>query len=137
MRAIRPIEISSATNGCRNATLKWRISWWIFRKNHIRTICIFSDAGRRFKQIYDPLNNDVVPSKDKDIAYNHVRDILPVVERSATIISTHPHRWYRSTVAYFVNLYIFHIIKATAKAAMKVPFLKRLMSRYYYLAKKI
>ncbi len=106
------------------------------QKSHTEYL-YFSDAGRRFKQIYDPLNNDVVPSEDKDTAYDHLRDILPVVERSAAIISTHPHRWYRLTAAYFVNLYLFRIIKATAKAAMKVPFLKRLMSRYYFLAKKI
>ena len=106
------------------------------QKSHTEYL-YFSDAGRRFKQIYDPLNNDVVPSEEKDVAYDHVRDILPLLEQASGIISTHPHRWYRSEAAYVINLYVFRAVKAAAKAAMKVPFLKRLMSKYYYLAKKI
>ena len=53
------------------------------------------------------------------------------------IISTHPHRWTGSAMKYVIKNAIFKIVKAVAKLIIKIPFLKRLLSRFYYLAKKI
>lgn len=98
----------------------------------------YSDAGRRFKMIFDPINNDIVPSDDKNIPY----DDLVALERAVTsgdnvIISTHPHRWSSSAVVYVLKSFVFKMVKLAAKIAMKIPFMKKFMSRYYYLAKKI
>ena len=96
----------------------------------------FSDAGRKFKLIYDPINNDIVNSDEKNIPYEDL-DALLVALPPKAIISTHPHRWTDSAASYIVKEKTFKIIKGTAKLAMKVPGIKKIMSRYYYLAKKI
>lgn len=96
----------------------------------------FSDAGRKFKLIYDPINNDIVNSDDKNIPYEDLNALLADLPEKA-IISTHPHRWTNSAASYIVKEKAFKAIKATAKLAMKVPGVKKIMSRYYYLAKKL
>ena len=98
----------------------------------------FSDAGRRFKKIYDPLNNDIIQSGDKDVPYNDLEGVLDALAQDkGNIVSTHPHRWCESAVVYLTKTYAFKAIRGTAKAAMHIPLAKRLMSKYYYLAKKI
>lgn len=96
----------------------------------------FSDAGRKFKLIFDPINNDIINSDDKNIPYEDLDSLLESLPSKA-IISTHPHRWTDSATSYIVKEKVFKIIKYTAKLAMKVPGVKKIMSRYYYLAKKI
>lgn len=96
----------------------------------------YSDAGRRFNLIFDPINNDVVNSDDKNTPFEDLEALLPKLADRA-IISTHPHRWTDSAVAYVVKEKTFMLIKTTAKLAMKIPGVKKIMSRYYYLAKKI
>ena len=96
----------------------------------------FSDAGRKFKLIFDPINNDIVNSDDKNIPYEDLNALVEALPSKA-IISPHPHRWTDSAASYIVKEKAFKIIKGTAKLAMKVPGVKKIMSRYYYLAKKI
>ncbi len=99
----------------------------------------FSDAGRRFKLIYDPITNDITPSDDKNIPFDSLDDLLSYVKAQGAnaIISTHPHRWVKSKAKYAVKTAVFKVIRAVAKVMMKIPFMKKFMSRYYYLAKKI
>lgn len=99
----------------------------------------FSDAGRRFKLIFDPINNDIIPSDDKNIPFDNLQSLLNYVltEDKNCIISTHPHRWVKSKVLYIIKNIIFKIIRFVAKITSKIPFFKKIMSRYYYLAKKI
>lgn len=96
----------------------------------------YSDAGRKFKLIFDPINNDIVNSDDKNIPYESLDLLLSALSNKA-IISTHPHRWTASASSYIVKEKLFILIKGTAKLMMKVPIFKKIMSRYYYLAKKI
>lgn len=98
----------------------------------------YSDAGRVFKMIYDPLNNDIVNSDDKNIAYQNLNELIEALDFSkGIIISTHPHRWCGSAAGYLFKTYMFKAIRAAAKMIMHVPGVKKIMSRYYYLAKKI
>lgn len=100
----------------------------------------FSDAGRQFKLIYDPITNDLVPSDDKSISYDDLDQMWAYImgqEDRCAIISTHPHRWVKSEVKYVVKTAIFKCVKNAAKMLMKVPVFKRIMSKYYYLAKKL
>lgn len=98
----------------------------------------YSDAGRQFKMIYDPLNNDIVNSDDKNIAYQDLNELIEVLDFSnGIIISTHPHRWCASSTGYLLKTYLFKTVRAVAKMVMHVPGVKKIMSRYYYLAKKI
>lgn len=98
----------------------------------------FSDAGRRFNLIYDPINNDLVNSDDKNIPCDDLNAVLEQIgEGNNAIISIHPHRWCSSQAGYTVKTTAFKAIRFTAKLVLKIPFMKKLMGRFYYLAKKI
>ena len=97
----------------------------------------FSDAGRIFKMIFDPIDNDVVNSDDQNIPYQDLDALFMGMSREmGNIISTHPHRWTGSAVKYVIKNAIFKTVKTAAKLLIKIPFMKRLMGRYYYMAKK-
>lgn len=97
----------------------------------------FSDAGRVFKRIYDPINNDIINSDDKNIPYQDLDDLLAGLSGEVgNIISTHPHRWTASAAKYVVKSTVFKTVKAIAKLLLKLPFMKKAMGRFYYLAKK-
>lgn len=99
----------------------------------------YSDAGRKFKYIFDPVNNDIKNSDDKNISYKNLDELFKVLMNSDMnfIISTHPHRWMASKIKYVFKDVTFRVIKFIAKILMRVPVFKKIMSRYYYLAKKI
>lgn len=98
----------------------------------------YSDAGRKFNLIYDPFNNDIIDSEDKNIPYPDLKALFKEIEKgNASIISTHPHRWTQTAFIYTVKTALFKSVRFLAKKASKIPLFKRIMSRYYYLAKKI
>lgn len=99
----------------------------------------YSDAGRRFNLIFDPINNDRIKSDDKNIAYADLNELFNTLKNSDRnfIISTHPHRWMKSSIKYIFKDVTFRVVKFTAKFLMKIPVFKKIMSKYYYLAKKI
>lgn len=107
-----------------------------YKKKYQTDYSYFSDAGRKFKLIFDPINNDIVNSDDKNVPYEDLNALLAALPQKA-IISTHPHRWTDSAASYMIKEKAFKIIKGAAKLAMKVPGVKKIMSRYYYLAKRI
>ena len=96
----------------------------------------FSDAGRRFHLIYDPVNNDIVNSEDRNISFDDLDAMYEHIGRESAIISVHPHRWTARTVQYHVRTAIFKLVRKVAKLLIKVPVIKKIISRYYYLAKK-
>lgn len=97
-----------------------------------------SDAGYDWKIIFDPGNNDVVKSDDKNIALGTLDGVVEVIESGASlIISTHPHRWHSNAVTAQIKGFLFKVIKVVAKGMLKNSFIKKFMGRFYYLAKKI
>lgn len=109
-----------------------------FKKKYATDYDYYSDAGRRFNLIFDPINNDVVNSDDKNIPYEDLDHLLQAIDCNAkAIINTHPHRWTNSAISYVIKEKTFLVVKRCAKLAMKVPVFKKIMNRYYYLAKKI
>ena len=101
-----------------------------------RDYSYISDAGYGFKIISDIAGNDQVPSHN--ISLSSTDELIRrAVASSAMIISTHPHRWFDNVIsAEFARLRFFAIRKV-AKLAGRNSGLKRFMSRFYYLAKKI
>lgn len=97
----------------------------------------FSDAGRQFKLIYDPFFNDVIHSDDKNTVIGDLNGLLPYLQEGNAIISMHPHRWCKSAFGYTVKTAVFKLVRFFAKTLMKIPFMKKLFEKYYYLAKKI
>ena len=109
-----------------------------YKEKHETDYLYFSDAGRKFKLIYDPINNDVVNSDDKNIIYKDLNELFDNLSRDGgNILSTHPHRWTKSAFKYIIKATIFKLVKFVAKILIKIPFMKRFMSKYYHLAKKI
>lgn len=97
-----------------------------------------SDAGYGFRIIFDPENNDVVKSDEKDIKLKKLDGVLDVIKKeSATIVSTHPHRWCESTKEAYFKYVRFKVLRAGAKIAYKIPGLKKIMEKFYFLTKKI
>ncbi|MBO5021334.1 MAG: hypothetical protein J6D52_11775 [Clostridia bacterium] len=98
----------------------------------------YSDAGRKFKMIFDPINNDIVNSDDKNVVYKNLDEVLlKLSKNTGTIISIHPHRWTKSAAKYIFKTSAFKVIRFFAKILSRIPIFKKFMSRYYYLAKKI
>ena len=110
-----------------------------FQEGSKTQFAYFSDAGRHFQKIFDPLFNDIVKSDDKNIKYKNLNEILDadIIGRENSIISIHPHRWERFVIIYILRAMIFKFIRFVAKILMKIPFFKKIMSKYFYLAKKI
>ena len=109
-----------------------------FKEQHETEYLYYSDAGRQFKLIFDPINNDVENSDDKNIAYKDLEELYSNLDfDGGVIISTHPHRWTKSKLKYIIKLAFFKVAKFIAKILIKIPFMKKFMSRFYHLAKKI
>lgn len=109
-----------------------------FPEKHHTQYSYYSDAGRRWNLIADPFFNDVVNSDDQNVPYDDLDQLFTALSADGrAIVSTHPHRWTDSASSYLVKEKAFKAIKTVAKAMMKIPVFKRIMSRYYYLAKKI
>lgn len=95
-----------------------------------------SDAGRQFKIISNPLDNDLV-DEHMDIILPTFNDIFAEVKNSKfIIISIHPHRWFKNAFTEKLNRGLFKVIRFIGKTAYKIPFLRKIISKYYYLAKK-
>lgn len=108
-----------------------------FPERHQTKYRYFSDAGRVFKWISDPINNDIKPSAEQDIPYQSINALLEGLSREAgNIVSIHPHRWSSSAVKYVVQATVFKTVKGVAKGLLKIPGMEKVLGRFYYLAKK-
>lgn len=93
-----------------------------------------SDAGYTFQEIGNIHNNDSMNKGDTRIEINLI-EYLKTKKR--IILSTHPHRWESSRFKFILKVYGFRVIRSIARNLARVSFLKRIMSKYYYLAKKV
>lgn len=94
-----------------------------------------SDAGYGFKIINDITGNDKSPAEDMSLA--GIDDVLKLInQHDAVVISTHPHRWNSSQFMADLAKARFVMIRKIASFASKSKLLKRLMSRFYYMAKR-
>lgn len=97
-----------------------------------------SDAGYGWKIIFDPINNDRVKSDDKDIKLKSLQSVIDVIkENPSVIVSTHPHRWCESETTARSRYVRFKVLRFGAKIAYKIPGLKKVMEKFYFLTKKI
>ena len=97
-----------------------------------------SDAGYMWKHITEPETNDF--NKDAlTIPIGNFRKLIRYVgERKCSIVlSTHPHRWERSKFKIQSKILIFKILRSGARMFEKIPFAYSILSRFYFIAKKI
>ena len=93
-----------------------------------------SDAAYSWKLIGNVHNNDI--NNKGDIILN---DMLGFLKNNTkcVIISTHPHRWQNSKIKVIISTQLFKVIRFVARRISKVNFIKKVMSKYYFLAKNI
>ncbi len=100
------------------------------------TYAYISDTGYGWRQIVNIKDNDIVNHGDIDLGdYKNLLKIIDNEDR--VILSTHPHRWEGSKYKFLFNVYFFKMLRFVAKKAASIPFFKKIMSKYYYLAKKV
>lgn len=96
-----------------------------------------SDAGYGWKLISDIANNDKKDAKP-DINLKGFDEIIKIINKSnSVIISTHPHRWHRYSIVARFRIFLFIVLRTTARLLMKVPFIKKLLGKFFYFAKKL
>jgi len=97
-----------------------------------------SDAGYGWNVIFDPENNDVCDSSDKNTPISSLKEVITYLkENRYVIISTHPHRWHTNKYNAVLKDSMFKFVKNIAKILLKIPGMKKVMGRFYFLAKKI
>lgn len=99
-----------------------------------------SDAGMGFKVIFDPINNDIINTEEKNRALGNLKNVIAFIEENNNeniFVSTHPHRWSNTYLGSWIKGIFFKVVRFFAKLLYKIPFIKKIMSKYYYLAKKL
>ena len=95
-----------------------------------------SDAGYGWKEIVNIQNNDVV--NEGDIEIKGEKELFNYIHyKNNIILSTHPHRWESSKSRLIVNTFVFKVLRIIARSLSELPVFKIIISKYYYLAKKI
>ena len=92
-----------------------------------------SDAGYKWKLIANVDNNDLV--NNGDLIIDNMIELVALHKK--VVISSHPHRWSENYFVALFHLTFFKVIRFTAKYFARVGLFKKIMSKFYYLAKKI
>ncbi len=96
-----------------------------------------SDAGYAWNIISDPENNDRIKGAP-DIKLQGFEEILTKIDEGHSIIlSTHPHRWKKTKTGIYFKISLFKTIRSSVKFLTKIPGIKNVLNRFYFLAKKI
>lgn len=97
------------------------------------TYTYISDYGRSWKIVLEPEKD-----KSEHIALPKIEDVAKTIkEKEKVVVSMHPHRLCANKFTESLSRAKFNIIRGTAKLLMKIPFFKKIMSRFYYLARKV
>jgi len=108
-----------------------------FRENTGVNFTYISDAGYSWNIISDPENNDRIKG-DPDIKLNGFSDVLTELnDGKSIIISTHPHRWQKSKIRIFLKISLFKTVRTSVEFLSKIPGIKNVLNKFYFLAKKI
>ena len=95
-----------------------------------------SDAGYEWKLIANVDNNDL--ENNGDLIIGSIDNMIELVAlQKKVIISTHPHRWSENYFVALFHLTFFKMVRFTAKYLARFGILKKIMSKFYFLAKKI
>lgn len=97
-----------------------------------------SDAGYVWKHITEPETNDIHKDALTITIGNFSKLIKYIAETEKSIIlSTHPHRWKRFMFTIYSKIIIFKTLRCLARILEKFPFTYNLLSKFYFIAKKI
>ncbi|SHG80575.1 polysaccharide deacetylase family protein [Winogradskyella jejuensis] len=95
-----------------------------------------SDAGFKFQIISNVHSNDI--NNSGDIQIKSMADFIGLLKDNKKVIfSTHPHRWKKSKISAAMNKIKFKLIRTLALLVSRNDAVKKFLSRFYFLAKKI
>lgn len=98
-----------------------------------------SDAGYQWHLISDPENGGVA-DQDQDSRHpltDTDEILLMLASGDPVIVSIHPHRWHRSYVTLLARGALFRAARAVVRRISSVRVIRRILGRFYYLAKHI
>lgn len=102
--------------------------------NQVNSIYI-SDAGYSFKLIGDVTENDRLEILDNVISeYNNLIELIST--SGSVIISTHPHRWYRTSLQAILRKLVFKILKHAAIMLRRNSIGVWFLNKFYAYAKR-
>lgn len=95
-----------------------------------------SDAGYGWKEIGNINSNDI--SNFGDVNLGDINGVLDNLSKSPRIIiSAHPHRWQKNKLNAWLGRSLFVFLRLMARIIVKNKFMKKIISKFYFLAKKI
>ncbi len=97
-----------------------------------------SDAGYRWNVITEPETNDLHPDvKNTQIGdFNKLTQLL-FESNCSFVVSTHPHRWRNSAFSIYLKIAFFRCVKSAVLLLKRIPVIEKILSKFYFLAKKI
>ncbi|MEO1958048.1 MAG: hypothetical protein ABGX23_00690 [Nautiliaceae bacterium] len=102
-------------------------------KEEVGDFIYISDVGYQWQIIPSPHTADINPQKTIKTSYE---EMLNLAKKNSLIISSHPHRYFNTKVEAYFKHGVFNIIKNIAKIFYKTPLGKKILSKFYYLAKR-
>ncbi|MCY1634883.1 hypothetical protein [Marinifilum sp. D737] len=99
-------------------------------------IAYVSDAGYRWNLITDIANND--NTEAPNVPLKGIKGLVELLNKEQSlIISSHPHRWVKFRFLLLLRIYMFKVIRSTVNLLSRIPLVKRILSKFYFLAKKL
>lgn len=98
-----------------------------------------SDVGMSFKIVNNPYNNSGF-NKDPYTVLGNLDNVMDEINEQQGInyiISSHPHRYYKSFVVAWSKKAVFTIVRGIAYLLFKIPGLKKLLFRFNFISKKL
>jgi hypothetical protein len=109
-----------------------------FKQRLGREYYYISDAGYGWKIVLDPEHDDLFKGEVREVALKDLEEIVSLIKGGASVvISTHPHRWFRLAITAQMKAAAFITVKVVTQRLLQVPFMRKWMGRFYFLAKKI
>ena len=108
-----------------------------FHQEIIKEYLYISDTGYNWQLITNIANDDQKNSKPNKKINNLEGVIRLTNNQNSLIISIHPHRWSKYTLIMEMRILMFKIVKNCIKFIAKNNSIKKILNKFYYLAKKI
>jgi hypothetical protein len=104
-----------------------------FKTKSKRKYIYISDFGYSWKIILNPESNDT-----SNILLSGFSAIIDIINKgNSVILSTHPHRWEKYETVITLKIIFFKVIRTCALVGYKIPLFKKILNKFYFLAKNI
>ena len=102
-------------------------------KEKVGNFIYISDVGYQWQIIPNPESADL---KEEKTIFTNYDEMVELAKNNSLIISSHPHRYFQSKLEAEFKFFIFEAMKKNAKLIYKTKVGKKIISKFYFLAKK-